>query len=151
MVDLDPEGPTYPGGITLAVLASEGPRLDHLRPAGPGVRVLPNGGIDPSVASDVVDALIAGWPAVVLRVPQRAGPGISSLPIVAVRPVFPPGWSMDTSGCVVQSVGRFGRPAGDHVLPSLRATQVSAMLRGHVNPRWRWVRAWRPVWGDEWE
>ncbi|MCP3995759.1 MAG: hypothetical protein GY722_11930, partial [bacterium] len=60
VVDLDRDGPRYPGIGSLADLVEQGPRLDDLRPARAGVAVLRNGGIDAADAGEVIAALVQG-------------------------------------------------------------------------------------------
>ena len=67
VVDLDPQGPRYPGSGSLADLVRDQPRRDDLRPGRAGVAVLRNGGIDPEAAEEVLVALAKDWPAVVFR------------------------------------------------------------------------------------
>ena len=45
VVDLDPDGPNYPGTASLADLVIKGPRLVDLEPQRSGLAVLRNGGI----------------------------------------------------------------------------------------------------------
>ena len=74
VVDLDPHGPAYPGAVGLAGLVAEGPTRRDLEPARRGVAVLHNGGVEPEDAAEVLAALVAGWPAVVFRLPPHIRP-----------------------------------------------------------------------------
>ena len=87
-VDLDALGPAYPGSATLARLVADGPRRRDLEPESRGIAVLSNGGIDLADATEVVQALIAGWPRVVLRLPPRPRPETPPAPVVPVSVVF---------------------------------------------------------------
>ncbi|MEE8489046.1 MAG: hypothetical protein V3S43_01840, partial [Acidimicrobiia bacterium] len=54
VVDLDPNGPNYPGASSLAALVADGPRRSDLQPVRKGVAVLANGGIEPEDAEAVL-------------------------------------------------------------------------------------------------
>ena len=53
VIDLDPNGPPYPGDRSLADLVDGEPTLEDLTPRG-GVAVLRNGGVTPSRAAAVI-------------------------------------------------------------------------------------------------
>ena len=74
VVDLDPQGPAYPGNADLAELVAEGPTRRDLEPERSGVAVLRNGGVPEEEAAEVLNALAARWPAVVFRLPPRRRP-----------------------------------------------------------------------------
>jgi len=79
VIDLDPEGPMFPGPRSLAELVNEGPTRLELFPGsagghGPGVALLRNGGIEWKPAIPMIEALARQWPALVLRLPDRGGP-----------------------------------------------------------------------------
>ena len=149
VVDLDPDGPSYPGEGSLAQLVADGPsRADLLAPRH-GVAVLRNGGVGADEAAAVVDALVDGWPRVVLRMAptaQPSGPGV-----VPVVPLVP-GRLLAVAGPAVCQRGPWPveAPPGSVVLPRPRASTIRALLEGR-RPGWsRWLRAWRPVWGVSW-
>lgn len=146
VVDLDPGGPRYPGPGTLANLVTDGPRRSDLRPERHGVAVLANGGVGPEAARVVVDALVQGWPAVVLRLPKNHAGGAGAVPVV---PLVPGGlFSQYGSEAVFQRAGwRVAAPEGSVVLPRPRRSTIASLLTGVAPlPRDRWVAAWRPLW-----
>jgi len=148
VVDLDRNGPAYPGSTSLADLVSRGPTRTELRPTRRGVCIVPNGGIALADAADVLDALVAGWPRVVLRLPPASLPPSSAVQVHVLVPgalfPIPLGHRL-----VVQAAGwRLQKPPGCVVLPPPRRNTVGALLTGTLPPPGdRWVRAWRPVWG----
>ena len=150
VVDLDPDGPHYPGEGSLADLVAEGPRRADLSPTRSGLAVLRNGGVDPAAAAPVLEALIEGWPAVVLRLPGSRPGGRE--PDIMVRPLvpgslFPPA---SPGSAVYQDLG-FRIPAPGPRLPVLSRGTAAALLAGSIPRRSRWVRAWRSVWEGAWE
>lgn len=146
VVDLDPAGPRYPGSGSLAELVADGPRRSDLGPDRRGVAVLANGGVDPSEARTVVDALVDGWPAVVLRLPADHAGGGGAVPIVPLVPgsLFG-GYG---SEAVFQRAGwRVAAPDGAVVLPRPRRSTIAMLLTGAVPPPGdRWVASWRALW-----
>ena len=152
VVDLDEQGPSYPGPSSLAGLAADRPRLSDLRPGRTGVAVLRNGGVPASQASDVIEGILDGWDCVVLRLPPRTTV-VVPIPIVPVRLDIPGGWFGPVpSPAVRQATGR--RPRGTVVgvrLPVPSHSAIGALLRGEMPPRWdRWIRAWGKVWEVPW-
>jgi hypothetical protein len=151
VVDLDPDGPQYPATGSLADLVANGPRRRDLTPTRRGLAVLPNGGVCVDDAADVVQALMAGWPAVVLRVSSDEATDRFA-PVVPVRPLLP-GFlaSKGEAPAVFQDFG-FGvaAPGPGPVLPRLRPSFLKGMLEGVVGSGSRWVRAWRRVWSRPW-
>ncbi len=151
VVDLDPGGPRYPGAGTLAGLVADGPRAADLVPARRGVAVLRNGGIDPARADEVLTALLAGWPAVVLRaVAPNAFGGVPTVPVV---PLLPGGMIGRPAGRVVyqRSGWRVPVPRDGIVLPRPRRGVLEALLVGRLPPPGDpWIRAWRAVWRWSW-
>lgn len=135
-------------GLTLAKLVQEGPTKSHLEPQHRGVSFLHNGGVDPEVAFDVLDALCESWPNVLLSVPDLSFEfkGVVSVRVEAILagPFVPPP-HIDS---VLQPVGLDSAPPDHvgHVLGRLDARTVRSVLTGGVDPRSRWVRSWRPVW-----
>jgi len=151
VVDLDPVGPHYPGVASLADLVSDAPRRADLVPARKGVAVLRNGGVDVTEAREVIEALLIGWPHLVVRVPA---PEVAEdlAPLVPVRPLLP-GILAARAGtlCVYQKTGfAAGPPGPGPLLPRPRAAFLSRLLNGTLEPRSRWVAAWRPVWRLPW-
>jgi len=150
VVDLDPEGPRYPGGVTLASLVEDGPTRADLGPQRRGVAIMSNGGVDPDEAEDVLHALIEGWPAVVFRLPSDHVSDGSAIPIL---PLVPGGLTRRPAGPVVyqRSAWRVQVPSGGVVLPRPSAATIGALLSGRAPRRGdRWIRAWRKVWGTSW-
>jgi len=152
VVDLDENGPRYPGAASLAELVEDGPRLSDLQPDRPGVAVLRNGGVGATAASEVVEALIGGWGRAILRRP----PGrrmVVPVPVVPVRLLIPGSLFEPSDGpAVLQATPAFTRmtAAGIRLPVPARAT-VAALLRGESPAAWdRWVRAWRRVWEAPW-
>lgn len=144
VLDLDPAGPHYPGVGSLAQLVGDGPRRSDLSPVRAGLAVLRNGGIHPQAASDVISALLEGWPTVVLRLPKEAGdrsPDVTVRPLVPAR-LFP---QVPGSGVVYQDLG-FRIPAEGTVLPPLKRATAAALMAGTIPVRSAWVRAWRTLW-----
>ena len=148
VVDLEVDGPRYPGESSLARLVQEGPRLSDLRPAANGVAVLRNGGIPAAEATEVLDALRAGWPSLVLRT-RRPMPGVASVPVV---PLLPGGHTARAPGpAVYQQMGWHEKAPGPAVrLPTPSRATVGALLAGSMPHRNRWLRSWRQVWELRW-
>lgn len=143
VIDLDEEGPTYPGTGSLAQLVAEGPRRIDLSPARPGLAVLRNGGIDAESAAEVIAAVVTGWPAVILRLP-RSSP---IEPDLLVQPLVPGGlFPSDPRGRTVYQDLGFRLPADGLVLPPLGRGAAAALLAGTVPLRSSWVRAWKALW-----
>ncbi len=147
VIDLDPSGPRYPGTGSLAQLVDDQPRRQDLEPARSGLAVLRNGGVAYEKATEVVGALVAGWPAVVLRLPSGQRPpsgtvGLSLLPLV------PGGLFEAPPGPVVyQPLGfSMSPPEAGITLPLLSRRVAGALLGGHVPRRSRWIRAWGSLW-----
>jgi len=152
VVDLDPLGPNYAGGRSLADLAGEGIRRDDLTPRR-GVGVLRNGGVAPAEAGPVVDALLAHHPCVVLRLPPRPRPARLPIPVVPVRLHLPGSLFGEPEGpTVFQATPSFARLPGIGVrLPVPAAATVRALLAGRrPASRDRWVRAWGSAWRLPW-
>ena len=152
MVDLDPEGPRYPGGGSLAELVAEGPRRADLEPGRRGLAVLRNGGVDPAEAAEVIAALVAGWPHVVLRLPPRPFSHNPPAPLVPVRPLLPGGlWPQPRRPMVHQRAGWGVPPPGPGPqLPRPRPATWHALLSGRRPVADPWLRSWRAVWSFPW-
>jgi hypothetical protein len=151
VVDLDPHGPPYPGAAGLADLVAEGPTRRDLEPARRAVAVLRNGGVEADDAADVLEALVAGWPAVVFRLPPHRRPEPAG--VVPVRPLVPGGlFPADDRPAVYQSAGwRIAAPGPGIVLPRPASAVVGALLEGVRPRRNRWIRSWQRVWEMSWE
>lgn len=154
VVDLDDEAPPYPGSTSLAKLVASQPRLSDLRPLRSGVAVLPNGSVHPRQAADVIEALVAGWPAVVLRfgAAHSLPSALVDVPVVPVAPLLPGFLHPSPAGAgVYQSLfpGPPPRLRGV-VLPPLGRSHIQGMLTGTGLPPRRWVRAWERVWEVSW-
>jgi hypothetical protein len=154
VIDLDEHGPRYQGSMTLARLVESGPRRADLEPTRRGTALLANGGIAVEDASDVLAALVAGWPDVVMRLPardaRRAVPfGAAVVPFRLLLPVdllaTPP------AAAVWQSTGWRVRPPGPGpVLPRPAAATVASLLGGVRPGPARWLRRMRAVWEHPW-
>ncbi|HSJ27550.1 MAG TPA: hypothetical protein VLB67_05020 [Acidimicrobiia bacterium] len=142
VVDLDPGAVSLPGP-TLASLLVDGVTAAHLSPQRAGVAVIGSGGAGEAEAGALLESMLVGWPAVVVRVPF----GDPAVPVLPLDPVElrPP----RAVRAVWQASVRGSRAPGV-VLPPLRRSTVRALCRGVVEPRSTWVRAWRPVWESSW-
>lgn len=149
VIDLDPEGPPYPGHRSLADLTASDPTEVELTPR-PGVAVLRNGGIAPSAAAEVVGALLERWERVVLRLPPRPMPQ-TDFPVVPVR-LLVPGWLRGPAEPAVwQATPDWTQlPAPGIRLPVPSRSTVRALLAGRRPTRSRWVNSWRSVWKVGW-
>jgi hypothetical protein len=153
VIDLDPLGPRYPGGPSLADLVREGPRRSDLSPARRGVVVLRNGGVSTTAASEVVSALVAGWERVVLRLPPRPVPAAVGGPVVPVHLLIPGALFPHPTGPAVYQSSRamLPLPGPGLRLPVPAAGTVAGLLKGRLPVVGdRWVRAWRAVWEAPW-
>jgi len=153
VVDLDPQGPYYPGEVSLADLVREGPRRADLSAGRRGVAVLRNGGVATAAAAEVVSALLAGWERVVLRLPSRPAPTGAGVPVVPVRLLIPGGLFARAGGPAVYQSTRamLPLPGAGLRLPVPAAGTVAGLLKGRLPVVGdRWVRAWRPVWEAPW-
>jgi hypothetical protein len=153
VIDLDEGGPHYPGAASLADLVAEGPRLADLQPDRRGVAVLRNGGVRPRDAAPVVEALVAGWERVVVRLPPREQIAVQ-LPVVPVRLLLPGRLFPWSEGPAVfqATPARVPLPGPGIRLPGPPRGTVRALLQGRLPvPADRWVRAWRRVWEARWE
>lgn len=146
VVDLDPKGSRYHGAGTLADLVAEGPRRVDLAPPRRGVAVLANGGIEPDDAAAVLDALVEGWPAIVLRLPADHDGGSGGFPVL---PLVPGDLFTDHGPAAVyqRSGWRVPAPEGAVVLPRPRRSTIGALLTGKSPaPGDRWIASWRRLW-----
>ena len=150
IVDLDVDGPRYPGGLTLASLVSDGPTKIDLSPQRRGIAVVRNGGVDPEDAEQVLRALVEGWPAVVFRLPADHIGGDGAIPVL---PLVPGSMLVRSAGPAVyqRSGWRVRIPEGGVVLPRPGSGTIAALLTGRMPlPGDRWIRAWRRVWERSW-
>jgi len=150
VVDLDPAGPSFPGDESLAALVADGPRRADLEPDGRSrLACLRNGGIDPTESADVVDALIKGWPYVVMRLGPTQPTTVAT---VELRLLLPGGlFPHDGSPAVYQDGGwRIAAPGPGPVLPKPRPATMRALLHGISPSPDRWLRAWHKVWSMPW-
>lgn len=154
VVDLDDEAPAYPGSTSLAKLVVSQPRLDDLRPRRTGVAVLPNGSVSPQEASEVIEALVRGWPAVVFRVGSSflLPAGFSQTPVVPVAPLLPGFLYPSLAGAAAYQTTSYGPPPQVRgiLLPPLSRAQIHRMLSGTGLPPGRWVRGWEKAWNLSW-
>lgn len=155
VVDLDEEAPAYPGSTSLANLVISQPRLDDLRPRRTGVAVLPNGSVSAQETSEVIKALVRGWPAVVFRVGSslHLPAGFSQTPVVPVAPLLPGFLFPSLAGTAAYQTMSHGPPPRVRgiLLPPLGRGHVHRMLSGMGFPPGRWVRAWEKAWNLSWD
>jgi hypothetical protein len=146
VVDLDPQGPRYPGPGSLAELVAEGPRRSDLEPTRRGVAVLANGGIDAEAAASVLHAIVKGWPAVVLRFPANHDGNAGAIPVL---PLVPGDLFRDYGPRAVyqRSGWRVAAPKGALILPRPRRSTIGMLLTGIAPPPHdRWIHAWAALW-----
>jgi len=146
LIDLDSAGPRYGGPYSLADLVSRGPTQAQLEPARSGAAVLRNGGVSPDEAEEVVAALVARWPNVVLRCPPS---GDIATRGIALLPLLPEPFTPTVNGTAVyQQTALSGRKPRDvQVLPIPRPATVRGLLAGvRPRPRDRWIRALGALW-----
>ncbi|OFW63206.1 MAG: hypothetical protein A2135_02625 [Actinobacteria bacterium RBG_16_67_15] len=152
VIDLDSGGPRYPGERSLADLVGTGLRRPDLIPR-PGVAVLRNGGVTPAAAAEVVDALVAAHPTVVLRLPPRPRPAAAGAAVVPVRLLLPGNlypWG-DQPGVFQATPSLTQLPGRGVRLPVPRPITVESLLRGRRPPgRDHWVKAWAAAWRFPW-
>ncbi|MCP3973351.1 MAG: hypothetical protein GY720_02525 [bacterium] len=155
VIDLDPNGPAYPSERSLRQLVDDGPRAADLTPSQRGVAVLANGGIGLEDARRLLDLLLHGWPAVVLRLPPQA-PGDVPVPLVPVHLLLPGRLFPPQGRGVYQPLGRGDRrapslrAAGSLVMPPAPRRTIRALLDGSRPAASRWTAAWRRVWEAAW-
>ena len=147
VVDLDQSGPAFAGSASLADVVEAGPRKADLVPERRGVAILRNGGIAAEGAEPVLEALISGWPAVVLRLGE-SGATFGNVRKVSVHPLLP--------GLLLPPVGdhvvyqrtswSVGPPGPGTVLPRPSRQAVGRILTGREPGPSRWVSAWGEVW-----
>ena len=148
VIDLDPGRDDYRGAGTLAAMVRDGPTRADLRPRRRGVAVLANGGIDADSAAELIDALVAGWPRVVLRHPggdRPSGPGV-----VPVHPLVPGGRRPPVPAVYQRGPWAEALPPPAVVLPRARPGTVRSLLEGRRPGPSAWLRAWKRVWDLPW-
>ena len=146
VVDADPNGPQYPGSGSLAALVEDGPRRSDLSPTQAGMAVLRNGGVGLDEAAEVLAALTAGWPRLVVRHAGSEPPAGRSVAVVAD---LPGALARRVNGpTVIQRCGRATSTMNADVqLPRPSIRLVRSLLEGRLPGPSRWIRAWKPVWG----
>ncbi len=160
VVDLDPAGPRYGSARSLRELVEEGPRASDLSPPRSGIAVLANGGIGLGDSRKIVDLLMRGWPAAVLRLPPQSPDDVPA-PIVPVHLLIPGRLFPPQGRGVYQPVaattrwlhgghGRRLESRGSLVLPTAPRRAVRALLEGSQPVASRWARAWLRVWAASW-
>lgn len=149
LIDLDPEGPEYPGARSLAELSSDGPTRSELTPK--GLALLRNGGVSWEEACPILIRLGEVWPAVTLRLGAKPIPDLP-FPLVPVVPLLPGVLAPSaTRAAVWQRVaGGQVAPGPGPLLPPLRRSEVESLLKAVNVPRSRWVNAWKAVWRLPW-
>jgi hypothetical protein len=152
VVDLDPRGPAYGSESSLAELLRSSPRRSDLEPQRRGVAVLRNGGVEADDCSELLSALIQGWPAVVLRLAPGSSARWGSAGVVPVRLLLPAGWFSGSERIAVYQRSAWqASPTGPGpVLPRPRRATIAALLAGRRPGPDRWLRAWRQVWELAW-
>lgn len=134
VIDRDPaSGWPFPVG-SLSDLAGSGPSADDLHPSTSGIALLGGPVADAPEVDELVAALGESWPAVVIRSPRHAAA------VVRVDPALP--WRSPPD--IAVDVG-FGHTSGA-AIPSPPTRLLRRLLRGQIDPRWRWFRHWRPIW-----
>lgn len=147
VVDLDDE-PTSYGAETLAGLAADGVRRRHLEPERPGVAVLGRGPIERAEGLEMIGRLAQRWPALVVR--SEADLALPGSRTVTVRTPLPGSHAGRGGGLVVWQRVSHSQRVPQPSLPPPGRSRATDMLAGRIDPRWRWVRAWRPIWGMAW-
>ena len=144
VVDLDAEASRY-SQRTLRDLVDDGLRAAELE-VGHGVAVVGNGGVAFTEAAPTIDRLLEVWGRMVLRDGGSGHP----FRVLRVEPLLPKPFDPQQAD-VVQATGRGQDPSGRLMLPPLGRRQIRSMLGGTIEPRWSWVRSWKPVWSMAWE
>lgn len=149
VLDLDPDAPAYGAETSVFDLIDRGPRLAELDPAPGRVALFANGGARTAEAWSLVEAMAERWPAVVVRVGADQA---CRIPCVPVIPLLPGPLLRSIRGpAVYQTMTPIDRLPGPGLrLPPLRRGRIAALASGRIEPRWRWVRAFRPAWSLPW-
>ena len=145
VVDMVDQSPRQ--GVTLAKLVSLGPTRAQLGPQNKGVAFLANGGVSLSEAEEVVNALRAGWPHLVIRT-ESQDEVPKGIPRVVVEAVLSGPFAAPVHGSsVLQPTGLASPPKhhGGPLLARLSSRRVRALLKGQMSPRWAWIRSWQRV------
>lgn len=144
VVDLDADGPPHPAPFTLSDLVADGPTAQQLAPAVGPPRLLPNGGVMPNDAADVVGALVAHWPNVVLRCPPSQSAPADAVQLV---PLLPSTVQVHDGPIVFQDIGLgVDPPSGATTIRRPRRATVEALANHRVPVRSRWVRDLATIW-----
>ncbi len=144
VVDLDTQGPIHPSPYTLADLVSDGPTAAQLEPRKGPPHLLPNGGVAPHEAREVVSALVDRWPNVVLRCPP-AEPAPSDA--IQLIPLLPTPTRVSRGPVVFQDLG-FGvePPNGTTSVRRPRRSTIESLINHRVPLGSRWVRDLAAIW-----
>ncbi|MCB1246093.1 MAG: hypothetical protein KDB69_02365 [Acidimicrobiia bacterium] len=146
VVDLDPNGPRFSAGPTLAELVADGPTADQLAPKRSGVSVLGNGGVRAGDAEDVVAALGRRWPSLVLRCPPTEPAPPAAIALIPLLP-GPLALRTDPHRTILQRVGlRVDVPDGIPVVREPRPSTLRALASMRMPVRSRWVRQLGQIW-----
>lgn len=134
VIDCDPNS-GWPFSVgSLSDLVADGPTARDLHPTTTGVALLGGPIADGAELDPLLEALQSTWPAVIIRAEATTSSA------VRVEPALP--WRPATDVTVGTGIGH--APAGGIPAPPIRL--VRRVMRGHIDPRWRWIRHWRPVW-----
>ena len=148
LVDLDDAAPPFPTSASLADLVARGPTKAEITPRRSGVAVLSNGGITEDDATEVIDALVDGWPRVVFRTSEA---GTLFAPRVPVLPLLPKEIVGDYGPAVYQRLAWSApTPDGSITVPRPSAGSVEALLALRRPVFGPWLRRWRTVWDTSW-
>ena len=146
VIDGDPSGPAVGTGPTLAQLHAEGPTRSQMEPPSTGAAFLSNGGVTVEEAADLIRALVARWPAVVLRCEAR-GPRPEGA--IGFAPLLPEPHTIRLSEPAVYQRCRLspGAPPNGSVLPVPSRRTVERLMAGRAPLRSdRWIRSLGDVW-----
>jgi hypothetical protein len=149
VIDLDSRQHRWCDGQSLRCLIEEGPTGSDLHPVRSGVALVGNGGIEPYEASEVLEALIAGWEDVILVLPHDLEVPV---PIVPVRPHADPTLLVPfTRPAVYVKSGWTGPTATPGpIVRRPRAAAIQRLMGGGLPVPGRWIRDWSAVWGMPW-
>lgn len=148
VVDLDPDGPPLPSTRTLADLVARGPTRADISPSRSGIAVLANGGIVADDCTDVISALVDGWPHVVFRTAESGSTFAGRVPVLPLLPTEIVG---DYGPAVYQRVAWAGAvPTSGIALPRPSPGAVRALLAMRRPVRGPWLRRWSKVWEMPW-
>ncbi len=148
VIDLDPGGPPFPGAFTLADLVRDGPTDEQLSPSDRSIAVLANGGVSVADAAEVVEALVARWPNVVLRCSPALPAPTAAVSLVPLLPA--PFGSQPTPRTVYQRTGfHTEAPKESLVLPRPRRSTIEALMGLRRMPKHSaWLKQLARVWSS---